>query len=188
MPIVDGLTSTKMIRSHEKSAPTQILSARASLNSRVPIIAVSASLIEKERQVYIDAGFDGWILKPISFPRLNEIMKGIVDNSVREANVYRQGHWEDGGWFAKAQADVFAAQTKPDVNHIVPSAPSKELRAVADSEKGPDPAGISPHQQQARAQGQEGENPCPPESVEDVRAKPGATPDDAEKAREFNAT
>ena len=113
MPIVDGLTSTKMIRSFEKSHPTHLLSTRASLNGRVPIIAVSASLIEKERQVYIDAGFDGWILKPISFPRLSEIMVGIVEKGVRQKNLYRPGGWESGGWFAEAQADVFAAETTP---------------------------------------------------------------------------
>jgi CheY-like chemotaxis protein len=113
MPIVDGLTSTKMIRSFEKSHPTQILSTRASLNGRVPIIAVSASLVERERQTYIDTGFDGWILKPISFNRLSEIMKGIVESDVRKSNLYRPGVWEYGGWFDEAQKDVFTADTRP---------------------------------------------------------------------------
>ena len=113
MPIVDGLTSTKMIRSFEKSHPTHILSTRASLNGRVPIIAVSASLVERERQTYIDTGFDGWILKPISFSRLSEIMKGIVESDVRKNNLYRPGVWEHGGWFDEAQKDVFTANTRP---------------------------------------------------------------------------
>lgn len=135
MPIVDGLTSTKMIRSFEKSHPTQLLSTRASLNGRVPIIAVSASLIEKERQTYIDAGFDGWILKPIAFKRLTEIMKGIVDKETRKENLYRPGNWESGGWFEEAQQDVYAADTKP--SEQVPSGfEGKEVRAVADD---PDP-------------------------------------------------
>jgi CheY-like chemotaxis protein len=99
MPIVDGLTSTKMIRSHEKTTPSHKLSKRAALNSRVPIIAVSASLIEKDKQTYIDAGFDAWILKPISFLRLNELMNGIVDIKVRESSLYQPGKWEHGGWF-----------------------------------------------------------------------------------------
>ncbi|KAK3642225.1 hypothetical protein LTR22_016241 [Elasticomyces elasticus] len=114
MPIVDGLTSTKLIRSYEKSHPSHTLSARASLNGRVPIIAVSASLIEKDRQMYIDAGFDGWILKPIAFARLGEIMTGIVDSAVRARNLYRQGSWEQGGWFERAQKDIFAADTNPN--------------------------------------------------------------------------
>ncbi|GME51509.1 hypothetical protein GTA08_BOTSDO01931 [Neofusicoccum parvum] len=91
MPIVDGLTSTKMIRSFEKSHPANILSPRASLNGRIPIIAVSASLEESKRQSYIDAGFDAWILKPISFPRLQELMAGIVDPKVREEALFTPG-------------------------------------------------------------------------------------------------
>jgi len=99
MPIVGGLTSTKMIRDIEKSKSDSCLSPRAGLNGRVPIIAVSASLLERERQTLIDAGFDAWILKPISFSRLNELMAGIVDRKAREDDLYRRGEWEKGGWF-----------------------------------------------------------------------------------------
>lgn len=113
MPIVDGLTSTKMIRSFEKSHPSGILSEYASANGRVPVIAVSASLIEKERQVYIDGGFDGWILKPISFPRLSEIMEAIMDQQVRQENLYQPGSWERGGWFHKGHATPLQADTRP---------------------------------------------------------------------------
>lgn len=131
MPIVDGLTSTKMIRSFEKSHPTQLLSTRARLNGRVPIIAVSASLVEKERPAYIAAGFDGWILKPIAFTRLTEIMRGIVDRDTRAANLYRAGHWEAGGWFEAAQSDVYAAETLPSGD--VPSGlEGTEVRAAKD--------------------------------------------------------
>lgn len=158
MPIVDGLTSAKMIRSFEKSHPTHMLSERASLNGRVPIIAVSASLIERERQMYIDGGFDGWILKPISFDRLNEIMKGIVDESVRDNNLYGPGNWERGGWFGKRQPNVWQADTAPETGKIPPSGPSnKTIKAVIDEEQGhPDPAGEdSPHMQLQRDLGTE---------------------------------
>jgi CheY-like chemotaxis protein len=115
MPIVDGLTSTKMIRSFEKTKSTKFnLSLRAARNGRVPIIAVSASLVEKERQTYVDAGFDGWILKPISFQRLSELMTGIVDDKVREEALYQPGNWERGGWFHLGQRDMSQAHTKPD--------------------------------------------------------------------------
>lgn len=113
MPIVDGLTSTKMIRSFEKSHPTSPLSDRAAVNGRVPIIAVSASLIEKDRQVYIDAGFDGWILKPISFPRLSEIMEGIENQQTRKTNIYKRGSWERGGWFHESEQPAITADTRP---------------------------------------------------------------------------
>jgi CheY-like chemotaxis protein len=121
MPIVDGLTSTKMIREFEQSQYNLVshLSPRAALNGRVPIIAVSASLIEKERQTYINAGFDAWILKPISFSRLTELMTGIVDGKVREEAFYKPGEWEKGGWFELP---------KP----VTPPAASEESKAAAE--------------------------------------------------------
>lgn len=97
MPVVDGLTSTQMIRAFEK-VHTGTLSARASMNGRVPIFAVSASLVERERQKYIDAGFDGWILKPVDFKRLNILLEGIVDDTARKSCLYQRGRWECGGW------------------------------------------------------------------------------------------
>ena len=126
MPIVDGLTSTKMIRSLEKTFPDEFLSKRAALNGRVPIFAVSASLIEKNRQVYIEAGFDGWILKPIDFKRLTVIMSGIVEEKTRESCVYQPGEWERGGWFAKRQPDVFTSSTKPSSKAPVSSSRTRE--------------------------------------------------------------
>jgi len=113
MPIVDGLTSTKMIRSFEKTHPNYQQSPRAALNKRVPIIAVSASLLEKDRQTYIDAGFDGWILKPIAFGRLSEIMKGLVHKDTRSNMLYKPGRWEHGGWFNEPHDDAFDANTRP---------------------------------------------------------------------------
>ena len=111
MPIVDGLTSTKMIRSFEKSHPDLYLSDGVAHHGRVPIFAVSASLIEKHRKIYIDAGFDGWILKPIDFKRLSVLLSGIVEEIAREDCLYRPGEWERGGWFVSRQPNIFSAST-----------------------------------------------------------------------------
>jgi CheY-like chemotaxis protein len=129
MPIVDGLTSTKMIRSFEKTH-TNIYSQRAALNGRVPIIAVSASLIEKSRQEYIDAGFDAWILKPISFARLNELMAAIVETNIRKECLYQPGQWEKGGWFHMGQKSSLEANTKPS-GKPPQSNPSENVRSAA---------------------------------------------------------
>ena len=114
MPIVDGLTSTKIIRSHSKTHPTAPLSIRASHNHRIPIFAVSASLVEKDRQIYIDAGFDGWILKPVDFKRLGVLLEGIVEDKIRMKCLYKAGEWERGGWFGACPADVKRAETRPN--------------------------------------------------------------------------
>ncbi|KAL8925272.1 MAG: hypothetical protein Q9208_003562 [Pyrenodesmia sp. 3 TL-2023] len=126
MPIVNGLTSTKMIRSHAKTHPQTRLSPRAALNGRIPIFAVSASLIERERDQYIDGGFDGWILKPIDFPRLSVLLRGIVDEKIRDSCLYKPGHWEKGGWFSSLSKDVFDdAITKPSGSAPVTSTEMK---------------------------------------------------------------
>lgn len=107
MPIVDGLTSTKMIRSIEASADHRGHSVLSLTNHRISIFAVSASLVEREKQTYIDAGFDGWILKPIDFKRLNILLAGITDVDVRNTCLYEPGQWERGGWFG-SRAEVMS--------------------------------------------------------------------------------
>src|SRR4051794_27689258 len=99
MPIMDGFSSTKRIRSFEMTHSTICLSQRARLNSRIPIFAVSASLVESERQKYVETGFDGWILKPVNFERVGLLLKGLIDAEARKECLYRPGQWERGGWF-----------------------------------------------------------------------------------------
>jgi DNA-binding NarL/FixJ family response regulator len=132
MPIVDGLTSTKMIRSYEK-IHTNIYSPRAKLCGRVPIIAVSASLLERDRQRYIDIGFDGWILKPVAFDRLKKLMAAIVDRKMRDECLYQAGQWERGGWFHKGLKSSEEASTKPS-GEAPMSNPSAEAQAAAQSD------------------------------------------------------
>lgn len=118
MPIVDGFTSTKMIRSFEKTRGTACLSPRAAPNGRIPVFAVSASLFEKEMDKYMAMGFDGWILKPVDFKRLATLLKGIDEESCRHECLFQPGQWEKGGWFEKRPAGnchkISAADTRPD--------------------------------------------------------------------------
>ncbi|KAJ0418646.1 hypothetical protein BJY00DRAFT_287491 [Aspergillus carlsbadensis] len=94
MPILDGMDSTRRIRQFEKQSESE---GRANLH--VPIFAVSASLLEKDAQMYMDTGFDGWIMKPVNFDRLNTLFSGIRQEPVRNSAVYEPGQWEKGGWF-----------------------------------------------------------------------------------------
>ena len=100
MPILDGMRATRAIREFESKTPKEALSEKAIHNDRVPIFAVSASLVEKDRDNYIDIGFDGWVMKPINFARLNILLSGICDSSARKAATYTpDGEWENGVWF-----------------------------------------------------------------------------------------
>ncbi len=127
MPIVDGLTSTKMIRAFEKTNPGVGLSPRATTsNGRVPVFAVSASLMERDRDIYMEAGFDGWILKPVDFNRLNLLLAGIERAEVRAQAVYRPGCWEFGGWFTERRGSVAREVDDGDLARTVelPDSPS----------------------------------------------------------------
>ena len=131
-----------MIRSFEKSHPDYQLSKRAAINGRTPIFCVSASLVEKERQMYMDAGFDAWILKPIDFKRLAELLEGIVDDRTRTSCLYEPGHWDSGGWFCRRQPDVFSANTAPSAtapvtsSTSIPSCPVQPEESTTDQERG----------------------------------------------------
>ncbi len=129
MPIVDGLTSTKMIRSFEKTHPN-VYSSRVALYGRVPIIAVSASLLEQNRQRYVDAGFDAWILKPIAFDRLQKLMAAAVDSTIRRECLYKRGEWEKGGWFHTGQKSVDDVSTKPSDETPILHISQKDREAI----------------------------------------------------------
>ncbi|KAF7529893.1 hypothetical protein PCG10_006224 [Penicillium crustosum] len=95
MPIVDGLGATQMIREYEQ----QELANDIAPAPRIPIFAVSASLLEENRKMYMETGFDGWVMKPIDFHRVDRLLGGVRLQWVREEVVYRPGVWEAGGWF-----------------------------------------------------------------------------------------
>ncbi|MDR0539661.1 MAG: response regulator, partial [Spirochaetaceae bacterium] len=66
MPEMDGLEATRLIRSTEGSL--------AKWNRAVPIIALSANAIIGARSLFLEAGMDDFISKPIEAPALNSIL------------------------------------------------------------------------------------------------------------------
>ena len=63
MPVMDGLKATKKIRSE-----------LSPLRKHVPIMAVTANVLDKERQKCFDAGMDEYISKPFKAKELLEKM------------------------------------------------------------------------------------------------------------------
>jgi CheY-like chemotaxis protein len=100
MPLVDGLEATCIIRNFEKESSSRIgFSTCVASYGRIPIIAVSASLSEQRVHEYEEIGFDGWILKPIDFKRLEAILIAIKHVQMREVLLYGAVGWDKGGWF-----------------------------------------------------------------------------------------
>lgn len=61
MPDVDGFTAVRRLRATEA----------AQGKARTPVIALSASVLEEDRQQALQAGMDGFAHKPLHVPRLN---------------------------------------------------------------------------------------------------------------------
>ncbi|KAJ5773069.1 hypothetical protein N7457_007965 [Penicillium paradoxum] len=96
MPIADGYFGATMIRDFERQQRGDGI--RDDLH--IPIFAVSASLTEKRIQTYRESGFDGWVMKPIDFQRVDRLLGGVRLLWVRKERVYQPGKWGEGaGWF-----------------------------------------------------------------------------------------
>ena len=115
MPICNGQEACIRIRDLEnqwaENGEQADRPAAQVLNGRVPILAVSATLVPQMRKEMVDIGMDGWILKPIDFARLSVLLKGLLHPEDRVANHWKPGYvWEKGGWLSEpAQRSVSVA-------------------------------------------------------------------------------
>ncbi len=65
MPEMDGLEATKRIRAQEKAGRRR---------SRMPIVALTASTLDDDRQVCVDAGMDDFLAKPLNLDALRAVL------------------------------------------------------------------------------------------------------------------
>lgn len=68
MPYMDGYSAAALIRQREKS-----------LNSHIPIIALTANAFEGDREKCLDAGMDDYLSKPIDINKLSAILDTFLD-------------------------------------------------------------------------------------------------------------
>jgi len=100
MPLKNGFEATQDIRVLEDkrdlipTLPSQVL------NGRIPVVAVSASLEEGQREYLQNTvRMDGWCLKPIKIENMRAILRGIYDLEARNTRLWAPGiNWELGGW------------------------------------------------------------------------------------------
>ena len=69
MPVMDGLSATRLIRDHEKT-----------LNIRTPIVAMTAHAFQETQRECSDAGMDYYLSKPISGRSLVEKIEAILNS------------------------------------------------------------------------------------------------------------
>ena len=66
MPVMNGLDTTRFIRNHAS------ISIRA-----VPVIALSAGILEEERQRCLDAGMNDFLSKPLMIEELKKMIEKV---------------------------------------------------------------------------------------------------------------
>ena len=64
MPVMDGFEATRLIRAHERL--------------RTPIIALTAGVLDGDRQRCLDAGMDEFLSKPLRVEELERVLAGVV--------------------------------------------------------------------------------------------------------------
>ena len=67
MPILDGVETTRKIRAMEKGA-----------GGHVPIMAMTANAFEEDRRKCLEAGMDGFVVKPVSAQSIREEMNRVL--------------------------------------------------------------------------------------------------------------
>ncbi|MEI6724552.1 MAG: response regulator, partial [Betaproteobacteria bacterium] len=72
MPEMDGCEAARRIRSREASEG----------RGYVPIIALSASVSDRDREACLDSGMDEFLTKPIEVARLNQVLESLLDLSM----------------------------------------------------------------------------------------------------------
>ncbi len=71
MPKLDGLETTRIIRSSEKSAKTK----------NIPVIALTAYAMAGDKERCMEAGMDYYLSKPVDVKALAKILKTISSDA-----------------------------------------------------------------------------------------------------------
>ena len=69
MPVMDGVEATRRLR------------ASGGPNAGVPVIALTANVMEEQLQAYLAAGMDGWTAKPIDAQHLLKAIQTALEPS-----------------------------------------------------------------------------------------------------------
>ena len=70
MPVMDGLTTLKLLREKERD--------NAAAVTRTPVIFITGNDLPSDLETYHTAGADGFIYKPVKFPQLDSEIKRVL--------------------------------------------------------------------------------------------------------------
>ncbi len=74
MPVMDGIEATRVIRNEEK----------AGWDINIPIIALTANVLEKDRKRFVDVGMSGFVGKPFKRAELKSCIEKVLGDKSRQ--------------------------------------------------------------------------------------------------------
>lgn len=129
MPVVSGWESARLIRKQEDTHP---LPSRAVQSyGRTPIFAVSGNLRRTDIERSAEAGFDGFIPKPIDMKRLATCIAGALDQNSRALEIYNPAHFELGGWFLQQPTEQTPSEPSQEAVVNIQTDPATVLDSPA---------------------------------------------------------
>jgi two-component system sensor histidine kinase/response regulator len=151
MPVMDGFAATAKIRQQEAAVPEEE-------RTHLPIIALTAHVMAKDRQDCLDAGMDDYLSKPFTKKQLRQLVEkwagGVPSKPSKvwreiaqadaaesklptlDAEVLRSLDGPEGpgdGELAPRLADTFLKSTQTLCRHIADAAKAEDLAALAAS-------------------------------------------------------
>ncbi len=132
MPVLDGLSATKLRREYEKQCNI----------SATPIIALTASVLIQDRQEAHNAGMEGFANKPVDFPLLFEEIARVLDLDINLKSTQESGssnpviNWKMGErlWGSRAMHEEelsrFFAENEARINLLHRAVTEQDWPAV----------------------------------------------------------
>ena len=127
MPHVDGLMATRFIRN--LATPRRF----------VPIVALTAAVLQEQTDLAIAAGMDGVLTKPVSLPALDEVLgktasdelRGAIDTSALDEDIVDQLARTIGSAKVRSMGPLLATTLTARFTQELTGASSASLRAEA---------------------------------------------------------
>ncbi|KAL4885267.1 hypothetical protein BJY04DRAFT_145318 [Aspergillus karnatakaensis] len=100
---ITGMKAARRIRNAEEDAlehaPRRSRYGEAPIAYQVPILAILSTTDEPKMPSLIEDGFDGWLIQPFDYARVEQILQSVQNKPLRRREVIRIGQWYKGGWF-----------------------------------------------------------------------------------------
>lgn len=121
MPVMDGIEATRMIRAEE------------TVDSHIPIIAITAAAMDDDHQRCLQAGMDDYLSKPVNVQELKRVLDGLLNKHNRDGSA---DHNEQDHLIAIQSRQPTMLKAPASQTSINFQAPLSKLRYTSEQLKG----------------------------------------------------